>query len=138
MTKETKEKISISNKGHVSFNKNKHLSIETKEKISLSHKGKYKIITKFGGHKKQRQDGYIEVYCPTNINANKQGYVMEHDLIIEETIKRPLKKDEVVHHINHIRNDNRIENLRLMTFKEHARMHMLERYANKKEGVMTY
>ena len=43
-----------------------------------------------------------------------------------------------IDHINRKRNDNRIENLRLMTFKEHARMHMLERYANKKEGVMTY
>lgn len=49
-------------------------------------------------------------------------------------IGRWLKEKEVVHHINHKRDDNRIENLQLMTTSEHARLHMLER----KKGVMTY
>lgn len=56
---------------------------------------------------------------------------------MEKKIGRNLKEDEVVHHKNHIRDDNRIENLQLMTFKEHASLHMKERWANKK-GVMTY
>lgn len=85
------------------------------------------------GHKKLRADGYIYIYFPDHPNATKDGYIMEHDLIMECIIGRHLKDDEVVHHINGIRNDNRKENLKLMTFTEHARYHMLERYRNKKE-----
>ena len=62
---------------------------------------------------------------------------MEHDLIMECLIGRHLNDDEVVHHKNKIRSDNRKENLELMTFQEHARLHMLERHKNKKGG-MTY
>ena len=54
-----------------------------------------------------------------------------------QNIGRYLEQDEVVHHINKKRNDNRIENLKLMTFKEHASLHMKERW-NEKKGVMTY
>ena len=61
---------------------------------------------------------------------------MEHDLIMECLIGRHLNDDEVVHHKNKIRNDNRKENLELMKFSEHARLHMIER--NSKKGGMTY
>ena len=107
--------------------KNKIVSEETRHKISKSKK--------VGGigHKKLRTDGYICIYFPDHPNATKDGYIMEHDLIMECIIGRHLKDDEVVHHINGIRNDNRKENLKLMTFTEHARYHMLERYRNKKE-----
>lgn len=86
------------------------------------------------GHKKIRQDGYIAIYFPDHPKSTKEGYIMEHDLIMECYIGRWLKEKEVVHHINHKRDDNRIENLQLMTTSEHARLHMLER----KKGVMTY
>jgi hypothetical protein len=56
---------------------------------------------------------------------------------MEEKIGRIITRDEAVHHINHVRDDNRIENLQLMTFKEHAALHMRERWA-KKKGAMTY
>ena len=52
---------------------------------------------------------------------------MEHHLIVEEQIGRYVQKGEVVHHKNHIRDDNRIENLELLSVQEHARLHMLER-----------
>lgn len=52
----------------------------------------------------------------------------KHRIIIERFIGRKLKKDEVVHHINGIKNDNRLENLRLMSKSEHHKLHAKEKY----------
>lgn len=111
------------------------LSEETKNKISKSLKGKYKKTSEFGGHRRERADGYIKVYCPTHPFATKDGYIMEHVLVMEREIGRYITREEVVHHKNHIRNDNRIENLELMTFKAHASLHMKERWAKRKENI---
>ena len=89
----------------------------------------------FGGHEKKRQDGYIKVYVPDHPHARADGYVLKHILVIEREIGRYLEKDEVVHHINHIRDDNRLENLRLMNKREHISMHMKERNAIRRKKI---
>lgn len=106
---------------HVTF------SEETRAKMSLARKWKILKPSKFGGHTKHRGDGYIAVYVPDHPYANKSGYVMEHRLIMEEHIGRYLRKDEEVHHINRKRNDNRIENLMLLSVSEHKSLHNKER-----------
>jgi hypothetical protein len=60
--------------------------------------------------------GYILVY-----HQGKQ--VLEHRMIIQAAIGRKLSKDEDVHHINEIRDDNRIENLQIMSKSDHTRHH---------------
>ena len=127
MTDETKAKISKAKKGKPSPTKGIRLSEETKRKISQAKKGKFLKPSEFGGHKKQRADGYICVYAPDHPYATKDGYVMEHILIMEKQIGRHITRDEVVHHKNKNRADNRIENLELMTFKEHAKYHLEQR-----------
>jgi len=60
------------------------------------------------------------VYCPMHPKANTWGYVYEHRLIMESIIGRHLKDNEHIHHINGKRWDNRPENLKIMTPKEHS------------------
>lgn len=52
-------------------------------------------------------------------NATKRGTIPEHVLVMSNYINRPLIKGETVHHLNGIKNDNRIENLELWS-KEHG------------------
>lgn len=100
-----------------------------RKKIGKANRGRRKREDyEFGGHEKKRSDGYVKVYAPNHPNATKDGYVMKHTLVMEREIGRYLNSNEVVHHINHVRDDNRIENLRLMTVHDHMSMHMKERY----------
>lgn len=100
-----------------------------KDAISKANRGKRKRSDyEFGGHEKKRRDGYIAVYVPDHPNCNREGYVMKHHLVMEREIGRKLLPGEVVHHKNRIRDDNRIENLQLMTASEHMSMHNRERH----------
>ena len=119
-SKAVKEKISAAQKG-------KMLSDETKKKIGDANK----IIG--AGHKKKRKDGYIEVYFPTHPKSRKDGYILEHILKMESLIGRHLKDNEVVHHANGVKDDNRLGNLILMTSSEHTAYHNTKEWNTEKE-----
>lgn len=57
--------------------------------------------------------------------------VKEHIYVMEKYLGRKLDKYECVHHLNHKRDDNRIENLELMLFSEHGRLHNLNNFKHK-------
>jgi hypothetical protein len=78
---------------------------------------------KWVGGRTVGKSGYIFILAPKH-PRNNHGYVPEHRFVMEKHLGRYLKKEEVVHHINGIVGDNRLENL--MLFKsnsEHSRYH---------------
>ncbi len=60
-------------------------------------------------------NGYRWVFNPDNPMSDQKGYVPEHRQVMSESLGRPLEKGEAVEHVNGQRDDNRIENLRLIS-----------------------
>ena len=68
--------------------------------------------------------GYM--YCRTNPvhpNANSNGLYPLHRVRMENKVKRLLTYNDVVHHVDGNKNNNLIENLELMTRRNHAKGH---------------
>jgi hypothetical protein len=70
-------------------------------------------VTYFRKHGNYKPIKYVR--CPLEFKtmARKDGYVMEHRLLMAMAIGRPLLRQEAVHHRNHNPQDNRLENLEL-------------------------
>ena len=106
---ETKKKISEAHKGEKHPMYGKHHSIEAREKISRAQRFEdYTIIPQTKGYHKIKLPG---------------GWMLLHRWLGEKIIGRPLREDEVVHHKNEDKGDNRKENLQVMTRGEHTRLH---------------
>lgn len=79
-------------------------------------------------HKTYIENGYIVQY---EKGYNKKGNVKQHRKVMEDYLGRKLTSEEVVHHINENKMDNRIENLEVMLRGKHSSYH---RKKEKEEG----
>ena len=83
---------------------------------SVLHKVvKMGIANRRGGERKDR----VYIYDGYECVSTTEGRYMTHRKVMEDFLGRPLTSDEVVHHINGNRLDNRLENLELTTRSEH-------------------
>lgn len=85
-------------------------------------------------------NGYIAVRVPVD-HPHGWGpgglrhfkYAYEHVIVMMASINRALKADEVVHHKNGDRTDNRPQNLELTTPADHQRYHAI--YTRQRDGM---
>jgi hypothetical protein len=74
------------------------------------------------GGRRIRTDGYVVIWT-------ENGVRLEHRVVIEQVIGRPLYDREVVHHIDENKANNDPYNLRLTTQSDHIRQHLVDMHA---------
>jgi hypothetical protein len=102
----------------------------SKQKIREWHTGKFGKDNRSWKGGRYEEHGYVFVKLtptdPCYPMTKHDGYVLEHRLFVAQSLGRCLQPGEIVHHKNHIRNDNRIENLQLVALDRHRQITILE------------
>lgn len=76
---------------------------------------------------RKNSNGYLTKQVPFGKRVDRAGFkrkfVYKHRWLMEKHLGRKLRANEIVHHKNHIKTDNRIQNLEIMTMQEHIKHH---------------
>lgn len=90
---------------------------------------------RWNGGRWEHSDGYVGIAVPIGHHLRQaHGYAYEHQIVAEKMLKRRLRSDEVVHHKNGKRADNRPANLDVTTRSDHARHHVSRPSARDERG----
>ena len=71
-------------------------------------------------NKRISSSGYVLIKMPGHPMARGGKWVPEHRLVMSQKLGRMLLSQEQVHHINGIKDDNRIENLTILSARDHT------------------
>ncbi len=119
--------------------KGKYPTEATRLKLSQATRGKNHY--NWHGGRNKTNFGYIVVKLPPDdffySMADTHGYVREHRLVMAKHLGRNLHSWEIVHHKNHIKTDNRIENLQLVLADRHSQITLLENRVKQLESRVT-
>lgn len=83
-------------------------------------------LTQWKGGRTLDKSGYVLILDRSHPNIDKKGvsrYRREHVAVMERYLKRQLTQKEIVHHVNGNKQDNTLNNLRVMSRSEHTRLH---------------
>jgi len=116
------KELSVSKSSVSNWVRDVELTEQQQQKIFGRWKTNYKEIGK------NVSNGLKEYYKNNDVYYNYAGYLIDrggrvHRRMMEEYLGRELTNDEDVHHINGIKDDNRIENLVVMSKREHTLLH---------------
>lgn len=104
--------------------------------LGLKREGCVEYINRSNGrewtHNRQKnRKGYVLIYKPEHPRADTYGRVFEHIVVWEECYKKSVPKGYVIHHINGVKDDNRIDNLLLLSNGDHTALHNANRVVSK-------
>ena len=88
-------------------------SMQRKSSTCHNCHNKKGLSAKPEGHKFYHKKGYKLIKVSNHPRAKSNNFVFEHIVVMEKYLDRYLKKGENIHHLNGIKDDNRIENLEL-------------------------
>ena len=96
-----------------------------KKKFKIKKGGKVKFCSSkcYWKFLKSKYNGNNGNKYPWTRSFGRRTYV--HRAVVEKNIGRKLVKGEIVHHKNFNRDDNRLENLQVMSQSEHIKIHMI-------------
>ncbi len=83
-------------------------------------------VANWKGGKTVRKDGRVMLLCPEHPYPSHGKYVYRYRIVMERHIGRFLSPSEIVHHKNRIVDDDRIENLEILDYRIHNRIHANE------------
>ena len=82
--------------------------------------------------------GYEEIYVPNLRGSGRGRRIHYHRYVMELHLGRPLVEKENVHHINGVRDDNRVENLELWSSSQPSGQRVSDKLAWAREIIALY
>ena len=108
-------------------------------KLSPKHRAKVIRTLRFGSKAKGERNpgwkggtythgGYVMIRMPSHPKAYANGYIKRAVLVAESIIGRNLLPNEITHHKNGVKSDDRPENISVMTAVDHNTITAKERW----------
>ena len=124
-----KELIKKFDRSYISiYKKARRLGLYKTKEMEFNNRSlarRYEKGANWKGGRKKNKAGYILVLDHEHPSSHVSGYILEHVMIAEKMIGRRLKHNEIVHHKNGVKTDNRPENLEVMDRGQHTILHHL-------------